>query len=275
MSLALDDAQQYFLQVIMNKGVIDQLNFAETFEKISKKFKLVYEDKEKKNFIKDFMIKINKSIANFSMEIKLSNCEVTGMSFYCFIRQTDSSGIGQLSNLYSQTELKIFKKILVLIVQSEEGCIQQNTALNQIICDDEDVVQTQATKNINPKDIRLAIQKFVNDYWLFEIPNKKGMITLHGRALSELSEYMGEIFDKNELNSCKLCEKMVLYGVSCDFCAVRFHHHCGKKYFEKEKKCPNIGKCTQIFPEEKIKDFIENLNEARNAFTQNSNSSKD
>jgi hypothetical protein len=274
MSLTLDDAQQYFLQVIMNKGVIDQLEFGDIFEKISKKFKLVYDDKGRKTFISDFIKRINKVIANFSMEIKFANCEITGMSFYCFIRQTDSSGIGQLSNLYSQTELKIFKKILVLIVQSEDGFIQRNSALNQIICDDEEV-QTQVTKNVNAKDIRLAVEKFINDYWLFEIPSKKGMLTLHGRALSELSEYVGEIFGENTLNVCKLCEKMVLYGVSCDFCSIKLHHHCGKKYFEREKKCPNIRNCMQVFSEEKIKDFIEDLNQAKIAYMHESNASKD
>ena len=274
MRLELDDAHQYFLQVIMNKGVIDQLDFNDIFDKISKKFKLVYEERQKKPFIAEFLIRINKVIEKFSMEIKLGICEITGFSFYCFIRQTDSSGIGQLSNLYSQTELKIFKKILISIVQSEEGYVQRNTALNQIICDDYEV-QTQTAKNVNAKDIRLAIEKFISDFWLFEIPNKKGALTLHGRTLSELTGYLEEIFGKNGLNKCKLCDKLVFYGVSCDSCSIKLHHNCGKKYFEKEKKCPNKDKCTMKFSDEKINEFLEILNEAKEAYKQENHSLKE
>ena len=62
MRLELDDAHQYFLQVIMNKGVIDQLDFNDIFDKISKKFKLVYEERQKKPYIAEFIIRINKVI---------------------------------------------------------------------------------------------------------------------------------------------------------------------------------------------------------------------
>ena len=266
--MSLSDPQQYFLQTMMNKGVINQIDFSKIFDNITQKFKLNYNGKTKKEFIPMFIKEINYLIKKFSMEIKSGVCEHTGLSFYCFIRQSDTSGIGKLSTLYSQVELKIFKKILVLIVNSEDGFIERNTLLNQIICED-DEIQTQVAKNVTSRDIRLAIEKFIHDFWLYEIPDKKERLALHGRAVLELNEYLNEIFDETTLNYCPLCKKLVLCGVSCDTCLKKVHFSCGKMYFAREKKCPNvIGKCTDTFSDDKINDFIEKLETAKNAYKQ-------
>ena len=265
--MVLSDAQQYFLQVMMNKGVIDQYNFKRLFGNVAKKFELHFDEKQTKAYYSTFLKEINEVIRNFNMEIKAGMCEISGISFYCFTRQSDASGIGKLSTLYTPVELKIFKKILVLIMESDDGYMERSTLMNQIICDDSDQTLTQSARSLTTRDIRLVVDKFVHDYWLAEVPNQNGMLTLHGRALIELQDYLTELFEENILNTCLLCSKIVLCGVSCDHCSIKLHYYCGKKYFEREKKCPNKGKCTQVFADEKIADFLELIKSARDALT--------
>ncbi len=53
-------------------------------------------------------------------------CEMTGLTFYCFVRIFDSCSIGKLSSLYNPTELKIFQIILPMIIESDKGYVSNN-----------------------------------------------------------------------------------------------------------------------------------------------------
>lgn len=267
--LKLSDAQQYFLQIMLNKGVIDQNSFKNIFCGVLNKFEIPFNETQLKHFYVSFLREINDAIKNFSMEIRSGVCEITGMSFYCLIRQSDSSGIGKMSSLYSPVELKLFKKILALIIESDEGYVDFNYILNQIVEDNETLSQTN--KLPTNKEIRLSIEKFIQDNWLIEVFNKPNMITLHGRAMIELSQYMTEVFDNEVLNKCSLCKSLLLNGVSCNSCSIKLHRHCSRKFFEKQKTCPN---CKKEFTDEQIKELRESINSAKSAYTQSQASSQ-
>jgi hypothetical protein len=270
--LKLSDAQQYFLQIILNKNIIDEINFKRTFCDVLKKFKISYTEANLKDIYTKFLRETNDVIKHFSMEIRKGTDEVTGVTFFCLIRLSDAGSIGNLSALYSSMELNIYKRILTIIIESENGYIDYNNLIYQII-DDYDQLQTQAhsqsqiTKIPTNKDIRLIIEKFVQDYWLVEVLGKPNMITLHGRAIMELSGYICELFDKDLLNHCFMCKNLLLCGTSCSNCDVKMHFHCAKNLFKDQKNCRS---CKTPFTDEQIENLRETISSAKASYASQS-----
>jgi hypothetical protein len=266
--LKLNEAQQYFLQVILNAGVIDQISFKRVFSQLLTKFGITCDQNNLKDYYAAFLREINFVIKNFNMEIRTGVCEITSVNFYCLVRQSDPMSIGKLSSLYSTTELTIFKKILAMIVESDEGYVEYTRIVAQVIEGYEQLLaqassQAQSTKMPTNKEIRLAIEKFIQDNWLNEVINQPNMITLHGRAVIELSQYIAEIFDKELLCYCALCNSLVLSGVSCENCSCKIHRACAKNLFKSQKCC---RKCRNEFPDSQIEFIKESLNEAKRAY---------
>ncbi len=132
MSLKLSDSQQYFLQLMLNKAVIDELNFKNTFCQVMKKFNIAYNEATIKDQYAKFLKEINDVIKTFSLEIRKGVDELTGVTFFCLVRQSDAGGIGNLSSLYNPVELNIYKRILSLIIESDDGYVDYNTLINQV-----------------------------------------------------------------------------------------------------------------------------------------------
>ncbi|CAF0754394.1 unnamed protein product [Brachionus calyciflorus] len=268
-SIALSPAQQYFLQIILNKGVLDQLNFKVIFCNVLKKFNINFDESQLKNLYVTFLREINESIKNFNIEIKAGNCEITGLSYYCIIRLCDTSTIGELSQLYTPNELKIFRKILELIVESDSGCVDYNSIVNEImtlydeLSEEAAGTQSQIAKVPTNRDIRIMIEKFMQGNWLIEVINSPNMITLHGRALIELSQYIKQIFGAEDLNYCYLCKNLVMASFRCPGCSCKLHRFCAKRLFKGTKDCPS---CKKTFKTDEINELLESINSAKNSY---------
>ena len=144
--------------------------------------------------------------------------------------------------------------------------------INQLIDDYEQISvqahsQAQTTKIPTNKDIRLIIEKFVQDYWLVEVLDKQEMITLHGRAIMELSSYISELFDKDLLNYCFMCKNLLLCGTSCSNCNVKMHFHCAKNLFKDQKNCRS---CKTPFTDEQIENLREIISSAKATYASQS-----
>lgn len=239
---SLTDAEQYLLQQFLNNSVLDQFNFKDLFRNILAKFNIKHniENDKLKELIVKYLKSINEVIRNYSLEIKIGTCELTGITFYCLVRQYDSSSIGLLSQLYSQNELKLFKKILNLIIESDEGIIEINSIIN---CLFEDASIAKMTN----KEIREIIDKFIADYWLILVTSSK--IALHSRTIIELSQYFTEVYGTQSVINCQLCKEIVIVGVQCETCSIKLHRHCAKKYFQKSTDCPS---CKNAFSNEQV-----------------------
>lgn len=266
--LSLSDAQQYFLQTILNKSVIDQFNFKTLFCNVLNKFQIEYSESSLKPFYVNFLREINEVIKHFNMEIKTGICEITGLSYYCIYRQCDTNAIGKLSLLYTPNELRIFRKILELIVESDQGYVEYNQMINDISDYYDEIAneaknENQSTKIPNNKEIRIAIEKFVQDYWLAELINEPNKFTLHGRALIELSQYIKQVLDNEIINHCYLCKSIVLIYFGCENCSSKMHRHCAKRLLKESQDCPS---CRYKFNSEQIKDLFESLNAAKNQY---------
>ena len=99
--------------------------------------------------------------------------------------------------------------------------------------------QSQVVKLPTNKEIRTIIEKFINDFWLVEILGQRGKITLHGRALIELDQYIKGIYDVDTLNICAFCKKIILISIKCESCPCTYHSACYKDFFSKQKDCKN------------------------------------
>lgn len=243
MATYLKDAEQYLLQQFLNRGVLDQYNFKDIFRLLLDKFEIGYNKKEKDDFnylIVTFLKNINAGIKPYSMEIKMGKCEITGITYYCLVRQYDSNGIGNVSKLYSPGQLKIFKLILNTIIASNEGLVDLNSIIN-LICTD--LVELRMSIDA----IRSTIDRFIKDYWLILDTNDN--LGLHGRAIIELGQYLVEVYGQDSVLNCTMCQQIVIHGVQCDQCFSKMHNHCAKKYFKNRNDCVS---CKNVFEDEDI-----------------------
>jgi hypothetical protein len=227
---SLNDAEQYLLQQFLNNSVLDQFNFKDIFRNVLNKFQIKYNTGDNEQFkllIVSYLKSINEAIKQYSLEIKIGTCELTSITFYCIVRQFDSNSIGTLSQLYNQNELKLFKKILNLIVESEDAIIDYNSIVNG--------VAEEVDIKITEKSIREITEKFVRDYWLLALGGNR--FALHSRAILELSQYLVEIYTNQVIVNCKLCKEIVISGVTCESCTAKTHRHCAKRYFKNQTDC--------------------------------------
>ena len=273
-SLALSDAQQYFLQIMINKKVIDQMNFKKIFNGVLQKLKLESEcdDSNFKDYYTNFLREINLVIRVFNMEIKTAHCETSAYTYFCLIRQCDTGSIGTLSALYTSPELKVFRKILELIVESDDGCVEYGTAVDEIIEHFETIAHEASTQNQISKvpgtsEIRRIVERFIQDYWFTEVVTRPNMITLHGRAAVELAPYIKSLYkDDDVLNYCEICKSLVLSGLNCEHCSHKIHRFCARNMLKKSKDCPG---CRTAFTSDQIQEFNQFIEKAREAIAKN------
>jgi hypothetical protein len=267
---SLSHAQQFFLQVMISKKVIDQNTFKDVFYAVSEKFDLNVDDANFKEFYPNFLREINNAIRAFNMEIKTATCETSTLTFFCLIRQTDTGQIGTLSTLYSSVELKVYRKILEMVVESEQGYVDFGQIANEVsdmfegFAHDAATQSAQTTKIPSTSEIRQIVEKFIQDCWLVEVVDKPHMITLHGRALVELSEYIKQLFkDGDVLNHCYICKALVLSAYSCEHCSCKIHRYCAKNMFKKSRDCPN---CRAAFTKDQEEEFLVMVKQAKDAY---------
>lgn len=275
--LKLSDTQQHVLQVIMNRGVLDHHDFKAVYSASLKKYGIDDPDQElTQNRVYSQVIReINEAISFYNIEIQKGTCEITGMSFYCFMRQFDTCSIGKLSALYQPQEIKVFQVCLDLIIHSDEGFVSFNEIVDHIR-DDYETLSTQAqnesrtiTKVPTSREIRNIIDMFISHYWLVELTSNGQRITVHGRALIELYNYFTETFEPEQIKNCFRCKKMCVIGIRCGECATRYHRACAKDIFSGElKACIN---CKNNFSDNEIAKLKEDIAEARNAYAKKHN----
>ena len=269
MRLSLSDAHQYFLQILINKKLIDQYKFKEIFLGVLKKFNIECSEANYKGFYTNFLKEINDVIRSFNIEIKTAQCETSAVSYFCLIRQCDTGQIGTLSLLYTPIELKIFRKILELIIESDDGYVEYETISYEVTeffdnVERDAATQSQTTKKPSQTEIRRVVEKFIQDYWLVEVLTKPNNITLHGRAIVELSQYIKQLYkDSDVLNYCQMCKALVLSGFACESCSCRLHRFCARNLFKKSTDCPG---CRVKFTEEQVAELADTIAAAKTEY---------
>ena len=266
--LVLSPPQQYMLQIFMNRGVLDQFAFKSILSGILKKFNIP-EGETGNDGILIFIREMNDAIKPFNIEIQKGSCDLTGYSYYCLIRLFDSFSSGKISTLYSSMELKLFRIILTLVIESEEGWVDNRTIIRHVIDEFEEYASFASTQSqIAPKvptlrEIRAALDKFINDYWIVEVSPEANTFSLHGRSLIELSQYISELFDRDTLKNCFRCKKICLIGITCRHCSCKYHRECARKVLKNQKDCIS---CKSTFSDEEIKGNDDDIADARSTY---------
>ena len=267
--MSLNAAHQNLLQIFLNQGVLDHQKFHDIFRALLIKYNLLDPHqigRDLKEHYVPFLKKINEAICDFYMEIRSGTSQISGCPFFCLVKQCDTASIGKLSQLYSALELKVFRNILTMIVETDEGCVDYNAIVSNLHDYFNDVAnnlasQSQSTKVPTNKELRAIVQKFMHDYWLVEVYNKPNMIALHGRTLIELSHYLMEVFGDQQLNRCFWCKNLLMIGIGCDKCDMKLHKHCAKALLAKtNNKCPS---CKETFSVENVKAHLDDIESAR------------
>jgi hypothetical protein len=132
--------------------------------------------------------------------------------------------------------------------------------------------QTQSRTVAKPptnKELRVIIDKFISHYWLMEVTNNRQLITVHGRTLIELHNYLKETFETELLKSCFRCKKLCVVSIVCGDCAVRYHRACAKEIFTDEHR--SCLSCKNNFSEAQVKKLKESIVEARNTYAKKHN----
>ncbi|KAJ3440263.1 non-structural maintenance of chromosomes element 1 [Anaeramoeba flamelloides] len=132
---------------------------------------------------------------------------------------------------YAIEEAMFFKKVIDEIVQSEEGEIFENQALN---------LATKMTKLRAHK----FIYRLVKEKWLqFSTQTIQGedvqCLILGIRSYLDLEEYLDRITKR-----CVVCEQICVKGKRCSNCADPIHPYCSQKLWgdlpsNQTKNCPN------------------------------------
>ncbi|XP_067128366.1 non-structural maintenance of chromosomes element 1 homolog [Centruroides vittatus] len=177
-----------------------------------------------------FVNKINSHIRPMHMEIRKGIEEDTGINCYALVNMTNSS-LSCLSSDYSISELEFFKKIVEMIVLSDDGVASSVSLLN--LTDD------MVDHKISKKEAEDLIERLVADKFLSK---NDGIISLSVRSMIELDPYFREVYEEN-IKICLMCKQIVLQGQICADCDAKLHSHCATRYFrnKNELKCLNCG----------------------------------
>jgi hypothetical protein len=256
---------------MINKKLVDQYSFRKVFTAVLRRFNIECDDANFKEYYTDFLKQINQVISAFNMEIKTAQCEWSTVSYFCLIRQCDTGCIGTLSLLYTPMELRVFRRVLELIIESDDGFVEYETVSYEVgeMFDnaerDAATQSMQTTKRPSQAEIRRIIERFIQDYWLVEVLGNAGHVTLHGRAIAELAQYIKQLYRETPdvLNSCAMCSSLLLSGLRCENCKCVTHRHCARNLLKKSNAC---WKCKIKFSEDVISELHDSIANAKAEF---------
>lgn len=243
----------YFLQAIMNRGIISKTEC----HKLCRKF-YELEDKTFDEDISGFLDLINLQIHSFHFKVKQTKREDNGKTVFVLVSLAEND-LNRLTigGDFSKQEMDIFKKILELIIYSDEGD-QAGKASSIDILNLADNVSPKVSKT----EIKRILERFVNEQWFYE---NNGMIIMSPRTILELEVYIADVFS-GFVHTCKMCHMVVFYGKSCSACSARMHIFCAERYFSNAgtDKCLACGN-TWNGDDDSIRAQVNGANSSNNA----------
>ncbi|KAJ3388550.1 hypothetical protein HDU92_001442 [Lobulomyces angularis] len=220
-----------FLQGIISSKVLNEDAIKKLHQKCCQKLNLQTQD------FNEFLGNINKSLLEFSLEIKNMRTPDTGKLFFA-LTNTLSDEVAQFATDYSHNEFDFFKFTLGSIVASKNFKVPSTELLRY----------TRGKSHISKTDAELMLERMCKEYWLDDM---RGIITLGIRSLLELQTYIKEEF--GELPECTICHDIATVKVEyCQRsnCATTIHINCREVLFRTaSKNCPSCSKEWIIGPE--------------------------
>lgn len=171
---------------------------------------------------------INKKLKPLCMELRHGKAEDDGTSYFALIN-TFEGDHSQVATEFNPNEIAFFKKVLDLIVTSNDGFVSAMTLVN---------LGTEMEQKMTASVSEALLTKLVEEKWLTEID---GEFMLGPRSIIELSMYLKNIYQE-EIPDCKFCSNIVVKGQTCANCGIRVHLYCANRCLKgrsaDSRKCP-------------------------------------
>lgn len=177
-----------------------------------------------------FLADVNKRLQPLSMEIKrgVDENELDSAVYYALVNlhQDEQS---KLATEFDAREVGFFKKVIDLIVTSEDGTVSSTDLLNAGNLLDQPI-HASAAKNL--------LEQFVRSLWISE-NRSEGSYFLGPRSHIELLPHLRGAYG-DAVVDCKLCSNTVIRGQRCPACDTKIHLKCAARYFggRDEPQCP-------------------------------------
>lgn len=237
----MNDGHRLFLQSFMSRGILNAKEVKQLFKICCLKYKIPHPENEREAQapLLEFVRTINNHIEPFHMQIRKGVSEDDGSSSYGLVCTSEST-ITKLASDYTPSELEFFKKLIEIIVASDNAEVGSTETLNL-------VSRLENVKKLSKDDAEDLLSRLETNKW---IKMTHGKISLATRSLLELDQYILEIY-QDDVEKCNICKKLCLKGQTCPSCGTKLHFHCASKLFEKEEnpKCPKQG-CKKAWPHE-------------------------
>ncbi|KAK3091227.1 hypothetical protein FSP39_018110 [Pinctada imbricata] len=234
----MKDCHKLFLQSFMSRGILEAKEVKQLFRTVCLKYQenLPESEEERLRLLPAFVRTINDNVKPFHMEIKKGISEEDGISYYCLVNTTQSSYC-KFSSDYSANELEFYKKLIEVIVNSEDGQVSSTDALN--------LTSTLKEKKMSKDAAQQLLKRLENDKW---IKMSRGKICLATRSLLEMEMYILDTY-KDDVDKCETCNKLCIKGDSCPSCGTKLHYHCARRFFHGRDSpvCPKKG-CGEPWP---------------------------
>ncbi|CAL4193833.1 unnamed protein product [Meganyctiphanes norvegica] len=226
------DAHRMFLQVMTAKRMLKGQEVKSVFEKCKAVCDLDIDD------LQQFVLEINKQLEIMHMAIRKAVQEEHNEDTQCFVLVNNhSTEATRLVSSFNHQELALFRKIIEVIVQAEDGCVGENYALN---------LGNELQPKMKLKDSENFIEKIVNDNWLIM---HNGLLSISALTMAEIQPYLQEQHG-DDVSKCYFCQILTFKGHRCTSCNVRVHRQCSKRYWSRVKKppfCPESS-CSEPWP---------------------------
>lgn len=218
------DQQKQILQYLLYKPLV-------SLKDLEKIYAAAYERQGRGEEIRDLVRSLNDLLKPAQLGIKSRLCEDNNEEYFALINMIESEAAKHTSE-FSPAEFELFKWVLKEIVSSESGSVSSIDCINQ----------SSYIQKLTKTDAQKALDKFLASQWLNE---REGEVSLTVRALLELEPLLKKLDE--DLQNCKICNKLAVKKVACPDCGAKFHRYCISKL---KLKCPACHRVWRSLEEE-------------------------
>ncbi|XP_068178217.1 non-structural maintenance of chromosomes element 1 homolog isoform X1 [Antennarius striatus] len=234
MSRQMTDLHRRFLQTMMSTGVTDERGAMELYKCCcGTSSSPITPDK-----FNDFIDTINSKLQPLFIQIRKGTSEDDGRQYYALVNMAETD-VTRMSSDYADNELELFRKVLDLIVGSENGSASSSDILNS--------TDSMTMKKLKKSETQNLLNRLVRDKWLNE---EHGEYTLSTRCIIEMEPYIRTMY-QDQVKACHICHNTAFQCQICEnpTCGIKIHNPCVARIFSgrTEPRCPA---CDDFWPHE-------------------------
>uniref|UniRef100_U3KI28 Non-structural maintenance of chromosomes element 1 homolog n=1 Tax=Ficedula albicollis TaxID=59894 RepID=U3KI28_FICAL len=193
MAAPMTDAHRRFLQILMSNGITEGSEARKLHQHCCEIDKVYYAHDK----LDDFISTINSHLQPLFMQIRKGFSEDDGRAHYVVVNLVETE-VTRMASDYTELELELFRRIMDLIILSENGFASSTDILN--------LADQLKTKKMKKKEAEQVLKVFVEDKWLSE---KNGEYTLHTRCIVDMEQYILSHY-QDVARKCYICHSLAI-----------------------------------------------------------------